>query len=167
MLMATKSTAEALRTAESEKSTAVSVSYVVETSSDLVRWAAQEERWIEDVEGGNSYYDNDARYLSKRWYRLRDRAADEDWIQPPVSIQGTVWTDATHTAPVAGAVVGTDLDGRTTTTDATGRFFLETDTLGEYGSEPYTIKVTAGGTTETFGPSPWVDRPRDQHFEMQ
>lgn len=140
--------------------------YVVETSNDLARWVAQQDRWIGDPVIPNQFYDPDASYLPQRWYRLRDRMAGEDWVQPPVSIQGTVWTDHSRTTPVAGAAVDTDLDGSSTTTDAAGRFFLETDTRGDFGSTPYTIRVTVGAQTTSFGPWTWGQQPRQQQFEL-
>jgi hypothetical protein len=140
--------------------------YVVETSNDLARWVAQQERWIDDPAQPSQFYDDDARYLPQRCYRLRDRTVAEDWVQPPVSIQGTVWTDHSRTIPVASARAGTDLDGSSTTTDAAGRFFLETNTRGNFGSTPYTIRVTAGAQTTSFGPWPWGHLPRQQNFEL-
>jgi hypothetical protein len=139
---------------------------VVETSSDLQRWLPQTDLWI-DNGGNNQYYDDDARYLATRCYRLRDRLPDEQWVQPNISIQGTLWTDGSHSSPVAGAVVGTSLDGRSTVTDASGRFFLETDTKSGNGTAEYTIIVTKGPQSRNFGPWSWGDRPREQHFEMQ
>ncbi len=50
-------------------------SYVFEASRDMVRWLPLEERWMDG--GPNSYYDDDARYLGSRFYRLRDRLAEE------------------------------------------------------------------------------------------
>ena len=49
--------------------------YVIESSRDLIRWLPLEERWLDG--GPNSYYDDDARYLGFRFYRLRDRLDDE------------------------------------------------------------------------------------------
>ena len=141
-------------------------SYVVETSSDLKRWLPQEQRWLNNAQDVQQYYDNDARYLSTRYYRLRDSLRDE-MVMPHVAIQGTVWTNSARTQTVAGAVVGTSLDGRTTVTDAAGRFFLETDTPSNYGDGPYQIKVTGDSLTKDFGPSPWGNQPRQQNFEMQ
>lgn len=137
--------------------------YVLETSPDMQRWLPQTYFWLGDLP--NSYHDGDASYLKKRFYRLRDRAPNEN-VQRNVAIQGTVWTNNTHTTPVSGAVVGTSLDGRTIVTDSAGRFFLETDTKSNYGSTPYTITVTSGLTTRNFGPWTWGDQPRDQTFEM-
>ncbi|MCF7675602.1 MAG: Ig-like domain-containing protein [Akkermansiaceae bacterium] len=139
--------------------------YVVETSSDLQRWLPQQDLWI-DQGGASQYYDDDARYLGTRYYRLRDRLPDEQ-VQPNISIQGTVWTDGSHTTPVAGAVVGTTLDDHTVVTDAAGRFFLESDTKSSNGGAEYTITVTKGAQSKGFGPGMWGDRPREQHFEMQ
>lgn len=140
-------------------------SYVVETSRDMQRWLPQEERWIGDGSQFNEYYDDDARYLGSRYYRLRDRGENE-MVQRHVTIQGTVWTNSSRTTPVAGAVVGTTLDGRTVVTDTTGRFFLETDTLSNYGSTPYTVTVASGAQSKSFGPWTWGDQPREAVFEM-
>jgi hypothetical protein len=82
-----------------------------------------------------------------------------------VTIQGTVWSDNTHTTPVSGAVVGTDLDTQTTVTDNSGCFFLETDTP-TIGMSLYTITVTTGETHKDFGPWSWGDQPREQSYEM-
>lgn len=139
-------------------------SYVVETSSDLQRWLPQAERWIGDTQTINQYFDPDARYLRSRYYRLRDRLPGE-WVQPNVTIQGTVWANSAHTIPAIGAVVGTSLDGRTTVTDSAGRFFLETDTQSS-GNATYTIKVVWNALSKDFGPWLWGDQPREQQFDM-
>lgn len=141
-------------------------SYVIETSRDLTRWLPQEERFIGAPPQPNSYYDDDARYLSARTYRLRDRLPDE-WVQRHVTLQGTVWTNSSHTARAAGATVGTSLDGRTTVTDANGRFFLETDTAGSNSGNPYTLKVSRGGPTKEFGPTTWGDQPRELQLDLE
>lgn len=137
--------------------------YVLETSSDLQRWLPQTSMWVGDFP--SQHYDGDANYLKKRFYRLRDRESNEN-VVPHITIQGTVWTDNTHTTPVSGAVMGTSLDGRTTVTDSSGRFFLETDTKSNSGSSQYTITATSGLTNKDFGPWTWGDQPRDQTFEM-
>jgi hypothetical protein len=67
---------------------------------------------------------------------------------------------------MAEAVVSTGLDGQTTVTDGSGRFFLETDTPDVGGWLEYTITVTNGRTHKDFGPWAWGDQPRDQTFEM-
>ena len=136
--------------------------YVVEASRDLQRWLPLAARWMDG--GSNSYYDDDARYLGARYYRLRE-GANNEWVQSNVTIQGTVWTDSSHTTPVAGAVVSTDLDAQTTVTDHSGRFFLETDTPSTGGMNSYTITVTHGATHKDFGPGTG-DQPRNQTFEM-
>ena len=138
---------------------------VLETSPDMIRWLPQATLWI--WEDAGSYWDGDAHYLGKRFYRLRDRLEGEE-VWPHITIQGTVWSDGSRTTPVAGATVGTDLDSRTVVTDAAGRFFLETDTPTSDGSggQAYTIKVTTGSGTASFGPGIWGDQPREQHFEL-
>lgn len=140
-------------------------SYVVETSQDMLRWLPQEERWIGDGPQSNQYYDADAHYLASRYYRLRDRGEDEV-VQRRVAIQGTVWSDSSRSTPVVGAVVGTTLDGRTVATDTAGRFFLETDTLSNYASAPYTVTVASGAQSKSFGPWTWGDQPREAVFEL-
>lgn len=140
-------------------------SYVGEASTDLIRWLPQIELWLGDGQQSNQWYDNDAHYLKKRFYRLRDRLPDES-VQYCMTIQGTVWTGFTEKTPVVGAVVSTDLDGQTTVTDETGSFFLETDTPGTGGAMGYTITVTKDGTGKSFGPHLWGDQVRDQPFDM-
>lgn len=88
----------------------------------------------------------------------------EDKVVDKVSIGGTVWTDDTKTEPVAGAVVGTSLDGQTTITDTNGNFFLQTDTSGDYSSKPYTITIKIGSNTTSLGPHSWGDHPVNQDF---
>jgi hypothetical protein len=56
-------------------------------------------------------------------------------------------------------------DGQTAVTDRAGRFFLESDTAGGYGSNFYTITVTSGATTRDFGPYSG-DQPRQQQYNM-
>ena len=73
---------------------------------------------------------------------------------------------SSHTTPVAGAVVGTSLDGQTTLTDAQGRFFLVTDTPAQNGGALYAITVSAGPQNRSFGPGNWGDQPRNQVFGM-
>ena len=141
-------------------------SYVVETSPDMRRWLPQEERWIGDGQQMNQFYDSDAKYLGQRYYRLRDRA-DGEVVMRRVTIQGTVWTDAFRTTPVAGAVVGTTLDGRTAVTDSNGRFFLETDTASSGGTAAYTVIVSGAPGSKSFGPWVWGDQPREQNLEME
>jgi hypothetical protein len=141
-------------------------SYVVEVSSDLVRWLPQAAVWLPEAPYFSSYFDPDSMYLGKRCYRLRDRRQDE-WIRRNVAIQGTVWSDASHATPVAGAVLGTTLDSRVATTDSGGKFFLETDTPGgTSGTGAYTIRITAGPQTRDYGPHSWGDQPRNQWFEF-
>lgn len=138
---------------------------VLETSPDMVRWLPQATLRI--GEDGAPYWDGDARSLGRRFYRVRDRLPGED-VRAHITIQGTVWSNGSRTTPVAGAVVGTDLDARTAVTDAAGRFFLETDTPtnDDSGGQAYTITVTTGSGTTGFGPRIWGDQPREQHFEL-
>jgi hypothetical protein len=138
--------------------------YVGEASTDLIRWLPLTDLWIGDSSQTNLLYDSDAHYLPQRFYRLRDRLADE-MVERRITIQGTVWTDSSRTTPVVGAVVGTDLDGQKTVTDESGSFFLETDSPGAGGWLEYTITVTSGRTIRNFV-WVWGDQPRDQTFEM-
>lgn len=142
--------------------------YVIETSTDMQRWIPQNEQWIGDPQMGTQYYDSDAQFLGKRFYRLRDRMLDEQ-VQRHVTIQGRVWADAAHTIPAIGATISTNLDSHTTMTDSSGRFFLETDTTGDgaYSYTPYTIHISFESRTKNFGPTSWGDQPRNQVFDMQ
>lgn len=81
-----------------------------------------------------------------------------------MSIQGTVRSDG---VPLAGAVVGTNLDGSTAVTDASGSFFLLTGTKASVRSYPYTIRVNRGGNVQSFGPWVWGDQPRNQVFDLE
>ncbi len=136
-------------------------SYILATSTDLQRWMPQAEIWLSDFQT-NQWYDNDAQYFKKRFYRLRDRARGE-FVQQNIAIQGTVYA---YSTPVAGAVVSTSLDAQTAITDSSGRFFLETDTPSYGGMNSYTITVISGETHKDFGPWQWGDQPREQTFEM-
>ena len=75
-----------------------------------------------------------------------------------VSIEGTV-ISTIGTTPIAGAVIGTSIDGQTATTDGTGSFRLETVATGDWCCTPYTITVSATGF-ETFSQSDvWGQHP--------
>lgn len=134
--------------------------YILEASSDMRQWQQLSQFWVGP--GGYSHYDDDAQYLKSRFYRVRQNPGNEQ-IAPYVSIQGTVRRNG---VPVAGAVVGTSLDGRTAVSDSLGRFFLITETAALMSSTPYTIHVTYGGNTLSFGPGVWGDQPRDQVFTL-
>lgn len=138
--------------------------YALEISHNLQRWTPLERYW----NNGSTYQydDTDAQYLKARFYRVRECGFFEE-ITPHISIQGTVWTNSSHTTPVVGAVVGTSLDGQTTTTDAQGRFFLITDTPSQNGAAIYTITVSAGLQNRSYGPWTWGDQPRNQVIEME
>lgn len=139
--------------------------YVIETSTDLIRWIPQLD--LQANEGSTAWYqDFDAQFLSARFYRLRDWASADGWVEPPVSIQGTVWTDSSHTTPVVGAQVGTDLDGQVTTTDKDGRFFLETETTLRGQNPSYTITIRSGAGNRDLGPFSWGHHPRGQNFGL-
>lgn len=134
--------------------------YILEASSDMRHWQQLSQFWV--GEGGYFHYDSDVRYLKARFYRIRQNPWNAEF-SPYVSIQGTVESGG---VPVVGAVVGTSLDGQTAVTDASGSFFLLTGTAADMGSFPYTIRVTYGGNTESFGPGIWGSQPRDQFFEL-
>lgn len=139
-------------------------SYLLETSSDMQRWTTLDVHW-NDHASIYEYDDFDASYFRARFYRM----GEYDFEQPataPISIQGTVWTNTSRSTPAAGATVGTSLDGRTTTTDLQGRFFLITDTPSQNGMANYTITITHGAQTNQLGPWHWGDQPREQVFEM-
>jgi hypothetical protein len=143
--------------------------YVLETSRDLVRWLPQQSIWMGATQSTNQWYDNDAQYLPKRFYRLRDltEAEMEDgWINPNVDIQGVVYADGSHTTTVVGAIIGTTLDTQTITTDPDGRFFLETATNfdNDPAGQTYSVKITLGAQTKTYGPFTEA-HPRNQYYE--
>jgi hypothetical protein len=140
--------------------------YVGEASTDLIRWLPLTGLWLGDASETIQLCDSDAYYLPKRFYRLRDRLPDEN-VERRITIQGTIWADSSQRIPAVGAVVGTDLDGQTTVTDGSGRFFLETDTPGAGGWLEYTIIVTTGMTSKEFGPRLWGDQPRQENLGME
>ena len=125
--------------------------YILETSSDLERWTLLDAYWNPPGGSAHQFDDTDAQYFKSRFYRVAGPYCDGP-MMPPMSIQGTVWTNSSHTTPVAGAVVGTSLDGQTTVTDAQGRFFLITGTPSQNGTASYTIHITIGALTRNFGP---------------
>jgi len=139
--------------------------YVLEASPDLARWLPQAGIWLDELFPSPVYQDFDSVYLPARYYRLRDGQQGQ-WVRRNVTIQGTVWTDAAHSTPAAGAVIGTSLDTRTTIAGSDGGFFLETDTAGNGSATPYTIHVTVGPQTRDFGPHGWGDQPREQYLEF-
>lgn len=139
--------------------------YILETSSDLERWTLLDAYWNPPGGSAHQFDDTDAQYFKSRFYRVTGPYCESP-MMPPMSIQGTVWTNSSRTTPVAGAVVGTSLDGQTTVTDAQGRFFLITGTPSQNGTASYTINITSGALTKNFGP--WSgDQPRNQVFEME
>lgn len=137
-------------------------SYALDVSSDLKRWTPLAGIW-----GGYSQFEDfDAVYLKSRFYRLRECTYDED-LTPHIAVQGTVWQDYAKTAPVAGAVVGTSLDEQVTLTDAKGTFFLVNDTPAQNGEANYSIEVSKGAQSRSFGPYQWGDQPRQQDFILE
>ena len=73
---------------------------------------------------------------------------DREPVSEPVSIEGTVISEIGAT-PIAGAVIGTSIDGQTATTDGSGSFRLETVATGDWCCTPYTITVTASRNLST------------------
>ena len=77
-----------------------------------------------------------------------------------VEITGIVYTswpiDAAHPInPVSGATVSTSLDAATTTTDANGKFDLQTTTVLSGNCVPYTVTITDGGSTVFTQTAAW------------
>lgn len=85
-------------------------------------------------------------------------------IEDYMYIEGHVYAAGTSNSPVQGAVVSTSLDSQTATTDANGHFFLQTNTLAEYSSTPYTITISASGYQTYSVEHTWGDHPVDQVF---
>lgn len=93
-----------------------------------------------------------------------DTLTDEDHDDKEnVRIEGTVVSEDDQT-PIEGAVVGTSIDGQTATTDAAGRFFLETEATGDFGSTEYTITVTAAGFETLNESNLWGQNPTGLEF---
>ena len=135
--------------------------YALDVSSDLQRWVPLQEIWS----GVADFDDHDARYFDSRFYRLRESCFDED-LTPRISIQGKVWADSMQTTVAVGAVVGTSLDGQTTLTDEAGNFFLITDSPEQNSEASYTIQVSLGAQSRSFGPF-HGDQPREQQFSLE
>ena len=131
--------------------------YDLEVSSNMLGWHPWE-RLSTDGSGQAGFTDTDRAFVSRRFYRFADAAGD-DWLQPHVSLQGTVKRRAYNT-PVAGAVVGTSLDGTTVTTGADGTFFLQTNTALDDGMDPYELRVSAPGFDPFVENRSWGTRPR-------
>ncbi|MBW2738280.1 MAG: hypothetical protein JRE64_05400 [Deltaproteobacteria bacterium] len=87
-------------------------------------------------------------------------------IEDYMYIEGHVYVAGTSNSPVQGAVVSTSLDSQTATTDANGHFFLQTNTLAEYSSTPYTITISASGYQTYSVEHTWGDHPVDQVFTI-
>jgi hypothetical protein len=134
--------------------------YLVEASSDLVHWLQIRDAWT-DGTGGAFVSDGDAGFLPKRFYRLSELDPNAGFSQM-IAIQGHVLTQGTS-APIAGAVVGTSLDGATAVTDSGGSFFLITQTPSTgNGTLVYTITVTKSGYQTYSSSGSWGDEPRGQ-----
>jgi len=102
-------------------------------------------------------------FVENRSWGTRPRGL-EIWLGPDVvTIEGHVFSTQGN-APVAGALVGTSLDGQTTTTDANGWFFLVTATGVGYGSTPYRITVTKAGYQVFDQWNTWGDHPAGQEL---
>ena len=87
---------------------------------------------------------------------------DEDDPEP-VIIEGVVLSQNGGT-PINAAVISTSIDGQTATTDATGRFRLETVATGDWCCTPYTLTISASGF-QTFSQSHvWGQNPIGQEF---
>ena len=82
-----------------------------------------------------------------------------------VTISGQVVEAWTNVA-ISGAVVSTSLDSETATTDASGKFFLQTSTKGDYSSTPYTVNVSAEGYETESLTLAWGDRAENQTFQL-
>jgi hypothetical protein len=90
-----------------------------------------------------------------------DRSSPTEPTPPPnpapfIRVAGTVWrtcrVNATgpdsYSDPIAGVTVSTSLDAQTTTTDAGGRFNLETRTRPTSGQDPsYTLTFSGSGVS--------------------
>jgi len=135
--------------------------YLLESSQNLQRWLPRTGIWL--GAGPAEFYDPDAFYFFRRFYRLREIEPGED-LTPHVAIQGRVMSSINPGQPVAGAIVGTSLDGRVAVTGPLGGFFLETDTRAYFAAEPYSITVTVGSQSKTYGPLLWGDQPRGQQL---
>jgi hypothetical protein len=136
-------------------------SYALDLSDNLTRWVPFERLWTPESNYIYQFTDTDAQYIKARFYRLRE-IDDSVIVQRPYSMHGTVWTDSTQSTPLAGAVVGTSLDGATTKTDASGNFFLLTDT--PIANQSYSVIITSGTQSRTYGPWNWGGQPRNQVF---
>ena len=136
--------------------------YLVEASDDLVHWLQIQSAWT-DGQGGGFTSDGDAGYLSRRFYRFSEMDPNTN-LNQVVAIQGHVISPTG--APIAGAVVGTSLDGATAVTAADGSFFLITQTQNNNGSLVYTITVTKQGYQTYSSSGSWGDEPRNQTISL-
>lgn len=75
----------------------------------------------------------------------------------PNTLEGTVFRNASPPSPISGAVVSTSLDSRTTTTDGSGHFRLETATGGNV--QVYRVTVTTAGCQTYNNESGWGAHP--------
>ena len=82
-----------------------------------------------------------------------------------VSIEGTVISEIGAT-PIAGAVIGTSIDGQTAMTDGTGSFRLETVATGDWCCTPYTITVSATGFATFSQSDVWGQNPVGHEYSL-
>lgn len=140
------------------------VSYVLEATMNFQSWYTVS--YSQSTYDGTSttFYDSDAAYFSKRFYRVKEVSGSEN-AHRSVSIQGTVY-DSGNSNPLAGATVSTTLSGATTVTDNNGNFFLQTDvTLTDY-YQSYGIMVSKGGYTTYSQNSSWGETVRNQQIYL-
>ena len=90
---------------------------------------------------------------------------DREPVSEPVSIEGTVISEIGAT-PIAGAVIGTSIDGQTATTDGSGSFRLETVATGDWCCTPYTITVTASGFVTFSQSDVWGQHPLGHEYSL-
>ena len=105
--------------------------------------------------------------LAEVAYILQGVAGLRTYIEPYtyVSIEGHVYVYETSN-PISGAIVSTSLDGVTATTDSNGHFFLQTETVANYATTPYTITISATGYATFSGEHSWGDHPVGQVFYL-
>ncbi len=137
--------------------------YQVEATTDFSFWVPLTQTLHTSDEGTGYLSDSDAYRIPLRFYRIKD--APENYHPGFVAIHGTVTSQGTG-LPIAGAVVSTSLDGRTTTTDSSGQFFLQTMTLANYSNTPYQVTITKSGFQNYSQNHTWGDQPRNLFFQL-
>ncbi|MCX6866377.1 MAG: Ig-like domain-containing domain [Verrucomicrobia bacterium] len=136
--------------------------YDIFVSSDLQTWHPLQ-RMYTDNSGQMWFHDFDKSFLNRRFYRLADAVGDQ--LVVDASVQGTVTRQGTN-EPVAGATVGTSLDGATTTTGPDGSFFLQTHTGMSNWSQPYAIHVQAAGFNSYSQNQSWGTQARGVQIHL-